>query len=290
MSSSAAGACGNAARTSTPEAPELQGYLAAMLPAGRAGPSSSRRRTASHSSASAASPTTSRCSPISPRSTSSSTARWRPIARPSDSLFARLDGATRTPRKAGASTRWSTPTIPRPWPRRPRHARRVPRSWAMGSAGRARPWTRPGARPGCDRARRDVRPMQVPMRTSTGRARCDLRLAGRFNVYNALAAMGVAMALGLDPDAAAEPSASWRRYRVACSGSMPARNSASSSTTRTPQSRSERSSTSWHRATPTPGSSWCSGRPATETPRSGTPWAESRAALSAGRPHRRGST
>jgi UDP-N-acetylmuramoyl-L-alanyl-D-glutamate--2,6-diaminopimelate ligase len=45
--------------------------------------------------------------------------------------------------------------------------------------------------------------MRVDVRTPGWQGRLELRLAGRFNVANALAAMGVAVALDLDPAAAA---------------------------------------------------------------------------------------
>ncbi len=45
--------------------------------------------------------------------------------------------------------------------------------------------------------------MRVAVRAPQWSGHVDLRLAGRFNVHNALAAMGVAAALGLDPGAAA---------------------------------------------------------------------------------------
>ena len=45
--------------------------------------------------------------------------------------------------------------------------------------------------------------MRVDVRTPGWQGRLELRLAGRFNVANALAAMGVAVALDLDPEAAA---------------------------------------------------------------------------------------
>ena len=75
-----------------------------------AGPWWSRPPTASPSSASVGSPMTWPCSPTSPRSTSSSTARWRPTGRPSRVSSRGSPGATRTPRRAGASTPSSTPT------------------------------------------------------------------------------------------------------------------------------------------------------------------------------------
>ncbi len=61
--------------------------------------------------------------------------------------------------------------------------------------------------------------MRVEMRTSDWQGTVPLRLAGRFNVANALAAMGVALALGLDPDAAARaladlPAVPGRMQRV----------------------------------------------------------------------------
>ncbi len=47
--------------------------------------------------------------------------------------------------------------------------------------------------------------LRIEMAAATGWSGCvELRLAGRFNAYNALAAMGVAHALGLDLDVAAE--------------------------------------------------------------------------------------
>ncbi len=74
------------------------------------GPSWSRRPTGWLSSASVGSPTTWPCSPTSPPSTSSSTARWRPTGRPSRPSSRGSHAATRTPRRAGASTPSSTPT------------------------------------------------------------------------------------------------------------------------------------------------------------------------------------
>mgnify|MGYP001817950317 FL=1 len=61
--------------------------------------------------------------------------------------------------------------------------------------------------------------MRIAMRTAGWQGTVPLRLAGRFNVANALAAMGVALALGLDPDDAAAglgalPSVPGRMQRI----------------------------------------------------------------------------
>ena len=126
------------------------------------------------------------------------------------------------------------------WPR----AVAWPATRRPGAARTSRPRPSPRHRLGC----------AWPCRRRAGSGSLELRLAGRFNVHNALAAMGVASAIGAGPGCRGRcPGRGSRASQAACSASTRVSRSASSSTTPTPPRPSARCSTSCAPADPSAG-------------------------------------
>ncbi len=159
-------------------------------------PRSSRpRRTPSSSSACSASRTTRRSSPTSPTSTSSSTAPSS-VPRREVRLFEALrTGARRTPPRSwrdGHGPRWRSSIATT---RRCRGSRPPPATPVRRSSPTA---LDPMADVRATAVDEDARRLRVGYSAPSGRAALDLRLAGRFNVHNALAVVALGEALGLD--------------------------------------------------------------------------------------------
>ena len=137
---------GNAARASTPEAPELQGYLAAMLAAGDrwAVVESTSHGLAQQRVGGVAYDVAVLTNVTSEHLEFHGTLEAYREAK--QSLFARLaSAATRTPRRAGASTPWSTPTTRSARPSQPSPRAAGARVLRYGLAGAVRRrWRRSG--------------------------------------------------------------------------------------------------------------------------------------------------
>ncbi len=104
-------------------------------------------------------------------------------------------------------------------------------------------------RPGDRRWRRTRSRLRIRFAAPSGEGALELRLAGRFNVHNALAVVALGEGLGLDPVAVrAGLEARPRRARAAWSASRPASRSGSSWTTRTRRRRSRACWTCWRRS------------------------------------------
>jgi UDP-N-acetylmuramoyl-L-alanyl-D-glutamate--2,6-diaminopimelate ligase len=198
---------GNEARASTPEAPELQGFLAAMLAAGDdwAVVESTSHGLAQQRVSGIAYDVAVLTNITSEHLELHGTVEaYRQAKR---SLFARLVVSDENPEKGHGKHA----VVNSDDPQAEAFARtaleagaRVVRYGLAGRLGSA-----PGAASdgGLDVAAIDVTEepgrMVVAMRSGGWTGQVGLRLAGRFNVHNALAAMGVAVALGHDLDAAA---------------------------------------------------------------------------------------
>ena len=93
----------------------------------------------------------------------------------------------------------------------------------------------------------DADRLRADIEGPAGAATLELQLAGRFNVHNALAVVALGEVLGLDRPRSARASPRSRASRAGWSGSRPASRSASSSTSPTARPRSRPSSTCWRR-------------------------------------------
>ena len=138
--------------------------------------------------------------------------------------------------------------------------------------------TDPAADVRATRVEEDASGLRIAYTAPSGAGSLALRLAGRFNVHNALAVVALGEAVGLDPEAVREGLAGLERgARAGWSASMRASRSGSSSTTRTARPRSRPCSTCWRpwRRPAAAGSSRSSGRPASVTRPSARSWAGS---------------
>jgi UDP-N-acetylmuramoyl-L-alanyl-D-glutamate--2,6-diaminopimelate ligase len=194
---------GNEARTSTPEAPELQRHLAAMRTAGDtwAVVESSSHGLAQERVGGIAYDVAVLTNITSEHLEFHGTLEAYRAAK--HSLFERLARGDANPEKG-----WGKHAVINADDPQGHVAAKLARQAGAAVVGYGRSATRGPALPdGLDLAAtgldESAAGMQVGMRTVDWEGAVDLRLAGRFNVYNALAAMGVAMALGLDLDAAA---------------------------------------------------------------------------------------
>ena len=194
---------GNAARTSTPEAPELQGHLADMLVGGD---SWAVVESTSHGLAQQRVSGTAYDVAVLTNITSEhlefhgTLDAYRSAKR---SLFTRLAVSDENPEKGWGKHAVINADDP--------EAASVASTAATAGAGILRyGW----AERSSDRAAGELEltatellespsGMRITMQADDWHGDVDLQLAGRFNAYNALAAMGVALALGLDLDAAA---------------------------------------------------------------------------------------
>jgi UDP-N-acetylmuramoyl-L-alanyl-D-glutamate--2,6-diaminopimelate ligase len=194
---------GNDARTSTPEAPELQAHLAAML---QAGDQWAAIESTSHGLAQQRVRGTAYDVAVLTNVTSEhlefhgTLEAYRAAKR---SLFDRLAVDEENPEKG-----WGKHAVINA-----DDAQGEPAAMVAAAAGAAvvryglAGDLGPGEGSGLDIAATGLSEtpsgMRIAMRASAWQGRVPLQLAGRFNVYNALAAMGVAVALGLDLEHAA---------------------------------------------------------------------------------------
>ncbi len=195
---------GNDARTSTPEAPELQAYLAEMVAAGDRW---AVVESSSHGLAQARVGDVAYDVAVLTNVTSEhlefhgSLEAYRAAKR---SLFARLAVSEHNPDKGWGKHAVVNADDAEGEAAAAAAAAAGARVWRYGLAGDL--GTDDGSR--LDLAATGLSEqadgMRVAMRAGAWSGTVRLRLAGRFNVANALAAMGVAVALGLEPDIAAD--------------------------------------------------------------------------------------
>jgi UDP-N-acetylmuramoyl-L-alanyl-D-glutamate--2,6-diaminopimelate ligase len=195
---------GNAARTSTPEAPELQAHLAAMLEGGDRwaviestshGLAQERVRGVAYDVAVLTNVTSEHLD------FHGTLEAYRAAKR---SLFERLAVSEENPDKGWGKHALVNADDPESGPAAEIAARAGAAVLRYGLAGTMADRDASDLDIAATALSESSAGMRIEMATPAWRGTVPLRLAGRFNVHNALAAMGVALALGLDLDASAD--------------------------------------------------------------------------------------